>query len=81
MEDYTTAIDINPEHVNAYINRGNAYCDRGEYDIAIADHTKAIDINPNHVTAYFNRGNAYDKRGDYVQKAVLLRGSQGIPKQ
>ena len=61
---YTEAIDLNPEYVNAYNNRGIAYRNKGEIDAAIQDYNKAIDLNPEHADAYNNRGVAYRNKGE-----------------
>ncbi|MCD6490503.1 MAG: tetratricopeptide repeat protein [Thermodesulfobacterium sp.] len=56
---YETSSDYRT-HTNyavAYYNRGNAYLNKGEYDLAIKDLTKAIELNPNYAAAYNNRGN------------------------
>src|SRR5438093_13657838 len=42
-----------------FLNRGNAYSTKGDYDRAIQDFDQAIRLNPNYVPAFFNRGNAY----------------------
>ncbi len=49
----------------AYVNRGNAYAKKGQYDQAISDHTKALEINPRFAPAYNNRGLAYKGKGQY----------------
>ncbi len=54
----------------AYINRGNAYKGKGEYDQAIADFTKAIELDPKVADAYNNRGYAYEKKGETNQALV-----------
>lgn len=43
----------------AYLNRGNAYLDKGELDHAIADYDKAIEIDPNFEKALENRDLIY----------------------
>ena len=48
----------------AYVNRGNAYHSRGEYDQAIADYGNAIQINPRYAEAYNNRGASHEKKQD-----------------
>jgi tetratricopeptide (TPR) repeat protein len=48
----------------AYVNRGNAYHSKGEYDQAIADYGKAIQLNPKYAEAYNNRGAAHEKKQD-----------------
>jgi tetratricopeptide (TPR) repeat protein len=53
----------------AYLNRGAAYYDKGEYDKSIADNNRAIELNPNNEGAYNNRGNAYNDKGEY-DKAI-----------
>ena len=48
----------------AYVRRGNAKDDMGDYKGAIADYDRAIKINPQYAKAYNNRGCAKDDTGD-----------------
>eukprot|EP00761_Pharyngomonas_kirbyi_P009358 gb/GECH01009374.1/.p1 GENE.gb/GECH01009374.1/~~gb/GECH01009374.1/.p1 ORF type:complete len:252 (+),score=24.63 gb/GECH01009374.1/:1-756(+) len=65
IEDYTKAIQLNPENVAAYNNRGFAYRKVNQYDKAINDYSKALEIQPDNVKTYNNRGYSYARRGDY----------------
>ena len=68
VENYTQAINLNPEHPNAYYNRGLAYLKYGlrdKYELAILDFDKHIRIYPLDSAAYFNRGFAYSRLGQY----------------
>ena len=49
----------------AYYLHGNAYKDKGQYDLAIADYTEAIRLSPGFVDAYMNRGFCYGMQGEY----------------
>jgi tetratricopeptide (TPR) repeat protein len=51
----------------AYLNRGLAYNQLGQYDKAIADCTKAIELEPDLADAYYNRAIAHRKNGDRVK--------------
>ncbi|MEH2048891.1 tetratricopeptide repeat protein [Nostoc sp.] len=64
IEDYTQAIEINPNYANAYMNRGLAHYDLGDNQAAIEDYNQAIKINPNYANAYINRGLARYDLGD-----------------
>ncbi len=65
IEQYTQVINLNPDHAEAYYNRGCAYADKGKYDKAIEDCTRAIELDPN-VAGYYNtRGNCYNYQGKY----------------
>src|SRR4029077_12327640 len=64
---------------DAYINRGQHYYEKKEYDRAIEDFNRAIPLKPRWVQmAYGNRGNAYYARGqdneaiDSYDKAIEL---------
>ena len=58
ITEYTKAIEIKPNYVMAYYNRGIAKDMLSDYRGAIADYTKAIEINPQDASTYFNRGKA-----------------------
>ena len=64
IEDYTRAIELQPDYFFAYYNRGLAYFKLRNNQSAIADYTKAIGIKSNNANAYFNRGLAYFKLGN-----------------
>jgi tetratricopeptide (TPR) repeat protein len=44
IEDYTKAIQLKSNYVDAYYNRGDAKRAKGDMDGAIANHTKAMQI-------------------------------------
>jgi tetratricopeptide (TPR) repeat protein len=69
IADYNKAIELNPNHADAYYKRGDAYDEMGEYGKALADYGKAIGLNPNDALAYCNRGCAYGEIGEY-EKAI-----------
>ena len=64
IKECDKAIALNPNHANAYSNRGLAYHDKGEYDRAIEDYNKAIDLDRDYARAYNNRGLAYYDKGN-----------------
>jgi tetratricopeptide (TPR) repeat protein len=59
IEYLNNAIKLQPDLAEAYINRGVAYYDLGQYQRAIKDYSKAISLQPNAADAYNNRGAAY----------------------
>ena len=64
IADYTKAIEIDPNDVQAYFNRGwNKAKLKDDYG-AIFDYTKAIEIDPNYKSAYKNRGISKENIGD-----------------
>lgn len=69
VEDFTLAIEQNPQNAEAYHNRGLAYYNNQKYDEAIADCTKAIELDSKLAAAYENRGDAYFKKKLY-EKAI-----------
>ena len=56
VTSFDKAIELNPEFIDAYLNRGNAKYKLGAYYGAIADFDQAIQLNPEHALAYNNRG-------------------------
>ena len=67
IEDYTRAIELEPNSALAYSNRGAAYQKQGNLEQAIEDCTSAIELKPNNDQAYKNRGGAYYEQGNLEQ--------------
>jgi len=67
IEDFSKAIELNPDDAEAYYNRGLAYAKLNEHEQAIEDYGKAIKLNPNYAEAYNNRGVAYAKLNEHEQ--------------
>jgi Flp pilus assembly protein TadD len=63
IDDYSKAIELNPNDADAYVNRGLGKARLEDYRGAIADFTKAIKLNPNVAVAYYNRGVAKEILG------------------
>ena len=61
INDYNTAIELNPEDHGAYTSRGSAKEELHDYRGAISDYAKAIEINPKgdgFSILYFTKGKA-----------------------
>ena len=71
IDFYNKAIQIDPNYVSAYNNRGNVWVDKGDLEKALADFNKAIQLDPNYLAAYNNRGIAWSEKGDF-EKAIQL---------
>ncbi len=56
IRDYDSVIQLNPEFIYAYFNKGNIYCARKDFRSAIQEYTKAINKDTEFAEAYFNRG-------------------------
>lgn len=84
IEAYTKAIELKPDYLEAYNNRGNAYSGLGNYKKAIKDSSKAIDLKPDLADAYVIRGFTYDIIGNYQQaikdynKAIELKSDDAV---
>lgn len=74
--DYNSALDLankaismNPNNIEAYILRGNAYQEFENHGQAIADFSKVIQLDKKNAEAYILRGNSYAELGKF-EKAV-----------
>lgn len=78
IEDYSTALKINPKYGEALNNRANAYAATGRYALSLADFAKLIAINPEYADAYYNRGvlrlsvRDFDGAVDEFTKAIKI---------
>ncbi|PIT88008.1 MAG: hypothetical protein COU29_04335 [Candidatus Magasanikbacteria bacterium CG10_big_fil_rev_8_21_14_0_10_36_32] len=77
MVCYNKAIEINPQFVQAYVNRARLYLNKGDYELAIMDTTRAIALDEFLAEAYINRAEAYRVLGRIVEaEADLLKAGE-----
>ena len=70
ISDFTTAIHLKPDLIEAWYNRGTTLTHLRRYENAIADFTEAIRLKPNFALAYCNRGLANFQLGQYGHALV-----------
>lgn len=57
-------LKLNPDILEAYINRGGVKSSLGNYVEAIEDYDKAVQLSPSNTAAYYNRGRAKSRLGE-----------------
>lgn len=66
--DYESALEIQPDLAEVYINRGNIYFFyQDKDDEAFLEYDQATQMRPDWNMPYLNRGNIYLLRGDYEE--------------
>ncbi len=69
IEEFSRAIQLNPNDALAYHERGYTYSQLRKYERAIQDFTQAIQLDPFDASAYNYRGQVYSRLRDY-EKAI-----------
>jgi tetratricopeptide (TPR) repeat protein len=65
-EDYTIALEIDPDNVEIWLGRGLAREKLKDFKGAFSDYTKAIELKENYAKAWLNRGNVLMKLDRYT---------------
>ena len=81
LEDYNRAIEIKPNHFEAYDYRADLWVDLGDDDKALADYEEATRIDPNYAAAYFSRGKIFERRGDIAAARKAYQRTLATPKR
>ena len=59
IAEYDMAIRLDPQLASAYVNRGKAHNELGQYHLAIRDLDEAVRLDPQLILAYYNRSLSY----------------------
>jgi tetratricopeptide (TPR) repeat protein len=71
--DFTRAIELDPDFVSAHYNRGVLYWrELANYYRAIHDLTRVIELAPHRYEAWLNRAIAHQQRGDLAEAIADL---------
>lgn len=65
IELLTKAIDLHADNDNFFLNRGNAYYNKQEYEKALSDYRAGIELNENNYEFYYHRSWIYTKQKKY----------------
>ncbi|BAY23459.1 TPR repeat-containing protein [Calothrix sp. NIES-2100] len=65
IENFNQALEQDPNHAKAHINRANARYNMKDYEGALADYSAALKINPQEIKAFVNRGNVRYMLAEY----------------
>lgn len=65
MEDFSRAIQLDPDLVVTYVSRAEVHASQGDYGRAISDYNKAVGLQPNDIWLYARRASVYVQQRDY----------------
>jgi tetratricopeptide (TPR) repeat protein len=65
VADFSRAIDLKPDFLDAWFGRGEAYRRLGDRDRARADFARAVQLEPLSVSDFANRGRAHTTLGEF----------------
>lgn len=81
LEEFTKAIELDPDYYFAYYNRALVFYQRGEFENSLEDYTMALELNPDNAYWTFERGFLHWQLGDREKAIIDLERSLelGLP--
>ena len=70
FEDYSMAIETDPDDADAYFYRGSTYELKGNFGMAIQDYKKAVELNPDNADAYAYLAQAYSSAPSNLELVI-----------
>jgi tetratricopeptide (TPR) repeat protein len=72
VDDYTSALGLDPQYAKAYNNRGNARATLGDLQGGVEDYDAALELDGSLTLTYYNRGLIHYKLGNYQEATADL---------
>ena len=73
IKAYEKSIEINPQSVDAWNNKGLALVELNKFDKALETYDKAIELNPQYSEAWYNRACMYSLINNKDQSILNLK--------
>lgn len=80
VEQFTQVLEIQPDNIDAFTQRANAYEKLGELDKAVQDLDKAVALNEKDYFSFFKAGRIYYAIGEYESALDRLKSAVNIRK-
>jgi tetratricopeptide (TPR) repeat protein len=80
---FSELIGVDPNHAQAYLNRGSTFVRMQEFDAGLSDYSRVIELEPNRFEGWYNRGSArvvarrYDEAIADLTEAIRLKPDFG----
>jgi Tfp pilus assembly protein PilF len=87
IEDFTTAVGLNPNATEPYMARGLSYLALRDWGAAIEDFDAVLGRDSRNLDAWINRGIAYEASGDNqnalvsYQRALTINENSTVARQ
>jgi tetratricopeptide (TPR) repeat protein len=73
VQQYTTAMGMNPGNYVDFWNRGFSYEFIGEFDRALSDYTETVKLKPDFAQGYLYRARIHQRRGETAKAIADVR--------
>jgi len=81
MASYRRVLELQPDHIEAHHNLGNALFAAGQFEDAAAQYRRVLDLDPNVAEAHGNLGNALRSLGRYDEAILSYRRALALKPQ
>jgi tetratricopeptide (TPR) repeat protein len=81
LADYGRALDINPQHFEAYDYRADLWVELGNDERALADYEQSSRIDPGYVAAHYSRGKIFERRGEIAAARAAYEKALSLPRR
>ncbi|MCK4346043.1 MAG: tetratricopeptide repeat protein [Bacteroidales bacterium] len=81
IEQFSKAIELDPDFVNAYIARANAYENVGKFEEATEDYNRALVFKPKEADVSYRLGVTYNKLNKYEEALLALNKATKLSKR
>lgn len=81
IAQFSKAIELDPDYINAYVARASAYENVGKFQEASEDYNRALVFKPKETDVWYRLGVAYNKLNKYDEALLALNKATKLAKR